>query len=283
MRKKYLLSASLLLASLALVGAGCGQNAAVSPSAPAGQQAAPVTRQPVAAPAPAAVPSTTTADVCGNPYYPFKPGLAITYGVTPSPAANSDYTIRVVSVTGATAAIRAEMAAGVTADMEADCANGTVAMKGTFDLGAAAKGMTVKTTLVSSSGTFMPADVAAGSTWSNTQTVKMETSGGTGEVAAMGPITSTTTEQSKAVGQESVTVPAGTFDALKVEVTRTITSELAGPPPGVTLPPGMKLPTPPPTTSTSTEWWVKGIGLVKTVTTTQGATSTVEAKANAGL
>ncbi|MEK9152067.1 MAG: pyridoxamine 5'-phosphate oxidase family protein, partial [Patescibacteria group bacterium] len=70
---------------------------------------------------------------------------------------------------------------------------------------------------------------------------------------------------------------------IKVELTRTSTSEFSGPPPGAKLPPGMKLPAMPPSTWKSTEWWVKGIGMVKTVTTGQDGTTTVVAKSVTGL
>ena len=121
----------------------------------------------------------------------------------------------------------------------------------------------------------MPANAAAGTTWSNSQTIRMDSTGG--PTAALGAITSTTTEQSRAVGEESVTVPAGTYDALKVEVTRTTAAKFSGTPAGV------KLPEMPPSTATSTEWWVKGIGMVKMVTKSEGTTSTVEAKSVTGL
>ncbi|MBI4457974.1 hypothetical protein HY633_03365 [Candidatus Uhrbacteria bacterium] len=261
MRTKRFVSALPLLTSLVFIGAGCGQKAAVSTGAETAT--------------PAASGKPVSSDKCGNPYYPFKPGLAITYGTTPS--VNADYTIRVISASGSTAAIRAEMAGGVAVEMQADCANGTVSMKGTLDLGAAAQGMKIKTTVVESSGTFMPASVAVGSAWSNSQTVKVEAAGGPGAIAGVGPITTVTTEKSKVLGEESVTVPAGTYRALKVEVTRTTTSKFSG------LPAGLKLPEMPPSTATVTEWWVKGVGMVKSVTTGQGETSTVEAKSVTGL
>ncbi|MCI0479328.1 hypothetical protein L0Y59_02180 [Candidatus Uhrbacteria bacterium] len=249
MLQRHLVS-SLLFASLVLVGAGCG------PSAPA--------------------PSDTTSgtgpsisDSCGNPYYPFKPGLVIAYRVTPAagPEGSSDYAIRTVSVSGSTATIRAELANGATADMTADCADGTVALKGSSGLGAAMEGTTFTMTPVSSSGTSMPANVTAGTNWENTEEVRMEFTDDAN--AGIGPITMTTTERSKAIGEESVTVPAGTFKAMKVELKRTISSVAA-------------FGAMPPSTDTVTEWWVKGIGMIKSVTIGQDGTSTVEATSVTG-
>lgn len=275
MDKKRLVPLSLLLASLTLVGAGCGSSASVSVNAPAGTQAAP-------APAPAPAPGGIAASTCGNPYYPFKSGLAITYGITSSVkgAPPADYTLKIVDVKGTTATIRTEMANGFSADLEADCADGTVALKGSIDLGSMMQGAKVKTTVVSSSGTFMPNNVAIGSVWDSAQTVKVEM---TGAPQGMGPVTTTTKSESKAVANEKVTVPAGTYDALKVEVTRTTSTEGMTMPEGVKLPPGMKMPTIPPVVTTSTEWWVKGVGMVKTVTESKGYSSTVEAKSITGL
>ncbi|MDD5251159.1 MAG: hypothetical protein PHT12_00825 [Patescibacteria group bacterium] len=269
MRAKHLISTSLLLASLALVGFGCGQKASVSTNAsPAAN------KQPAA---PAERPSTTTSDSCGNPYYPFKPGLTIAYSVTPpaNTPGDADYTVRTVSVSGNKATVRTEMAGGVTADMEADCANGSVEMKGSSGLGADVQGF--KTTVISSSGTFMPADVSAGSTWSNSKTVRMDSAGGSAAAAAMGSLIMTTTEQSRAVGEESVTVPAGTYKAMKVESTQTTTSKFSA------TPAGTQSSEMPPSTYTSTEWLVKGIGMVKSVTKGEGGTSTTEAKSITGL
>jgi len=247
MRFKSLVLTSLMFASLALAGAGCGQQASVSTNTTGGK----------------------ASDSCGNPYYPFKPGMAITYHETSkASAAGTDYTIRTVSVAGTTATIRAELADGSTADMTADCASGSVELKGSSSLGAAMQGTTFKTTIVSSTGMSMPANVKAGSAWSNAETIRMDLSGGA--AASLGSITLTTTEQSRAISEESVTVPAGTFTAMKVELKRTSTTVA-------------KMGKIPPSTQTSTEWWVKGIGMVKTVTVSQDGTSTIEAKSITGL
>lgn len=265
MRTKNFTSVLVILTSLVLMGASCGQKAAVT------------TNVNVTTPTNQVTTSPKTSDTCGNPYYPFKQGLTIAYGVTPTTGAagDSDYKYRIASVLGTTASIQVEMAKGGTVDMTADCASGSVALKGSSDLGAALEGVKFKTTVLSSTGTYMPANVAAGSIWSNSETVKMEITGDT-SAAALGPIEVTTAEQSKAIGEESVKVQAGTYTAMKVEVTRTSTSKFSG---GST---GIKLPEMPPTISKSTEWWVKGIGMIKTVTITDGKTSTTEAKSVSG-
>lgn len=251
MRSKYFFRLPILVAAVSLVGAGCLSKAPVSTNTNTETK-------------------VITQDTCGNSYYPFKPGLAIAYRVTPpiKVAGDSDYTIRIVSLSGTTAAIRAEFAEGGTVDMTADCASGSVALKGSSSLGAALEGVQFKTTVVSSSGTEMPANVKAGSTWSNTETIRMEVTGG--PAASLGPITMTTKEDSRAIGEESVTVPAGTYKAMKVEIKRTTTSVA-------------KVAAIPPSTDTSTEWWVKGVGMVKSVTKSEDGISTTEAKSITGI
>ncbi|MFH1621444.1 MAG: hypothetical protein ABIB04_05185 [Patescibacteria group bacterium] len=258
MQPRHLVFSLLVLVSLTLLGAGCGSKtpAATPESTPA-----------------ATGTEKATSDICSNPYYPFKPGLAITYGVTSGAKTegNSDYTVRTLSVSGTTAKIRVEMADGGTADMEADCADGSVALNGSSGMNAAAEGMKFETTVLYSNGTDMPANVTAGTTWNKTETIRMDITDGT---ADMGPITVTTAEQSKMINNESVTVPAGTYQAIKIELTRntTSTAQLAG---GKS----MNLP---PSTSKSTEWWVKDIGMVKSVTQDENGLSTTEAKSISG-
>ncbi|MFA5945373.1 MAG: hypothetical protein WC802_00485 [Patescibacteria group bacterium] len=240
MRLNYVLSVLGMVSTIALAGAGCA-------------------------------PKTSTADACGNPYYPFKEGMAIAYSVSPSTGAvgDSDYTLRTVSVKGTEATLRAELPGGASAEMTADCSSGSVALKGSSNLSSAIEGAQFKTTVLSSEGTYMPANVSAGTTWNNSETVQMDMTGGA--AAGLGSITLTTKENSKAIAEESVTVPAGTYKAIKVELTRETTSKTSS---------GFAIPA---SKATSTEWWVKGVGLVKSITKADGQTSTVEAKSVTGL
>lgn len=256
MRKNNFATVSAMLMALVLLGASCGQ-------------------KPPAATNDQATPSAKYSDTCGNPYYPFKQGLTIAYTVSPSTGAvgDSDYTLSIIKVAGTTATTRAVTATGASVDLEADCSSGSVALKGSSGLGAAMENVKFKTTVLSSSGTYMPANVSAGTTWENSETIRMEVTDGSS--AALGPIELTTTEKSKAIGEESIKVQAGTYKAMKIEVTRTTTSKFSSTA-------GIKLPDMPPTISTSTEWWVKGIGMIKSETITDGEKSTTEAKSVTG-
>lgn len=248
MRMKRFSSVLFLSASLALIGAGCDQKASVSTDTPPQER-----------------PSTTTSnDSCNNPYLAFRPGLTVAYSVEPKGvgAGDSDYTTKIVSVSGDIALVRTEMENGRVSNMQINCKDGS--MVDTQD-------QKFKVTRVSSSGTFMPPNVKAGSTWSNTQTLKMEPTDESD--ASFGAVLFTTTEQGRVVAEESITVQAGTYKAIKVELTQIQTDKLVG----------AKLDRSPPSTLTFTEWRVKGIGMVKTVTKNQDVTSTVEAKSITGL
>lgn len=74
-------------------------------------------------------------------------------------------------------------------------------------------GMTIAYETIDSSGVSLPSDLAVGQSWTQTYTVQgvMEVEGLT--MNSTGTVTHTFT----AVGEESVTVPAGTFAALRVE------------------------------------------------------------------
>lgn len=248
MRTNHLVSSLLLLTSLTLLGAGCGQGTSVSTNGE-----------------PTSKPSTTTSDSCNNPYYGFKSGLSIAFSVTPFKkiAGDSDYTTTILARSGNTVTARTEIVGGITTTMKIDCVNHSVV---------STDGQDFKMNVVSSSGTFMPPNVKPGSTWSNTQTASLESSSEEAKAVGMSTFLITTTEDARAVAEESITIKAGTYKAIKVELTQTSTSQFEG----------AKKTTTTPSTYTSTEWWVKGIGMVKSVTKSQSGTTTNEAKSITG-
>ena len=111
-------------------------------------------------------------------------------------------------------------------------------------------------------GVTMPASLNPGDSWSQsltlegTQTVNSETL----------PVSNHVTQACTAVGVESVTVPAGTFDAMRVDcqVNMNITIDISGSP--FTTP----------ITLNNTNWYALKVGLVKTVSTGSGLDSTTE-------
>jgi hypothetical protein len=125
-----------------------------------------------------------------------------------------------------------------------------------------AEGVEVNLETKEMSGVTVPATINAGDTWSQTLTLEgTETINGQ-EFPARNELTSDCT----AIGIESVTVQAGTFDAMKVEckTTMNITITMAG----------NDIATP--INLTGTSWYVEDVGLVKTLTIGTGLDSTTE-------
>jgi hypothetical protein len=114
-------------------------------------------------------------------------------------------------------------------------------------------------------GVTIPANLAIGSSWS--QTMQLE-----GDMTIAEGMTGTATGNvsytANAVGAESVATPAGTFEAIKVEMQQNfdVTATLNG----VTVPLSF--------TGVTTVWYASGVGMVKTVQTEDlmGTTTTVE-------
>ena len=123
----------------------------------------------------------------------------------------------------------------------------------------AAAGVVFTFTVTENTGVTFPANVDVGSAWA--QDISFEGAqdiGGTQIASKNRAVTSCT-----ATGRESVTVPAGTFDALKVECSNTITITLEGMAPIVIEGP-------------STAWYAEGVGMVKNIGTGGGVEAIIE-------
>jgi hypothetical protein len=113
--------------------------------------------------------------------------------------------------------------------------------------------------VVDASGSFLPpGELTPGMTWENSYTLQINFS-----VDSQSFNSSSTSSQTyTAVGLETVTVAAGTFEAMRVESVGSITSESAG------------------QSFTSdvsvTYWFVEGVGMVKTASTTMDVSSVME-------
>lgn len=233
---------ALLAASAALVlaGAGCGKSQ--SPAAPAATPEKPVV--------PAAL---VPLSPCDHPYYPLIPGYSIDYS-TVSNGQETGYTFVVDSVGADSANISFKFGAPVNAavSQELGCRAGTLYAKTYLDMGSVLGGVDIKTETKSVTGDIMPADLKPGVTW----TTRYETTIIPGPTfpAKIGNMTSTVDSVDTVIGEETVTVPAGTFTAMKIEEKSTTSVIIPG------------MPTMTPQVGTSYQWWVKGVGLVKSTT-----------------
>ena len=124
------------------------------------------------------------------------------------------------------------------------------------------EGVTVDFQTTEQSGVTLPASVQPGDTWTQTVTLEGTETIGDTQIPAKNQFSNTC----KAVGVESVTVAAGTFDALRVEcqtnMVITVTMQ------------GNDISTP--VNFQATNWYVQGVGLVKTVSTGSNLDSTIE-------
>ncbi|HVM90982.1 MAG TPA: hypothetical protein VMU11_03750 [Verrucomicrobiae bacterium] len=257
--KHKLFIAPLLI--LTLAGAGCG-GAAPSGSDTTGSSPSGSSDNSMAGS------GAAMAGGCSNPYYPFKPGSKITYQ-TSGGGLNSTYSMEVLdsgnadthklsytfNVNGHSNSITQEFA----------CDNGGIHAKGQLDLSSAMGGQFSYQT-DSVDGPFLPSDMSVGQQWTTTYKVTLHTSNATMARIIEGKH-QTTTVSSKVVGEEDVTVPAGTYHALKVQMDITINTEI----------------TPNPIHTTTVTWFVKNIGMVKSISTTNGSESTTEATEVSGF
>jgi hypothetical protein len=203
----------------------------------------------------------TGTGVCANDYYPIVNGATWTYsGTGVTGAFTSISTITDVSGTNFTLT---NQFGELTATQQWSCTpEGLVALEytggpeSTLSTGSGLSG-TFQTTDVT--GVTYPPHISAGDTWTQTYTIHGDMSVTEGQTATAD---GTVSQDYTAVGTESVTVPAGTFEAMKLEVTLHFDMVIAMGT-GITLPMAFDL--------ESTNWLVPGIGWVKSDATTTGA------------
>ncbi|MCC7522342.1 hypothetical protein IT407_00865 [Candidatus Uhrbacteria bacterium] len=243
------LSSRLLsvIAIAALLGAGCGPTAA--PTAGTGSSGG-------------LFGGGSSASACNNPYYPFTPNTSIVYGMT---GVDSDFTMATLPPTAGgdhkleyTFIVR-----GTTnkISQEFTCQNGSIRAKGHLDF-ASAFGQGISFETISTTGEFLPADLSTGKKWTSEYKVKIMVSNEQLKALLDGK-EQTMKITSEVLGEESVTVPAGTYTAKKIKQV----IETSNP----ALPTTIKI--------EQTIWLVRDIGLVKSEVISQGGTpSKMEAK-----
>lgn len=215
------------------------------------------------APTDTAVPAPQV-HACDNPYMPIVPGATWNYKLTgPLP---DTFTHTIVSVEGSSFVEQDVFAAGVTRQGTWDCENGNLIALDPPS-GASANVSTENNVSVDFetkdlSGVTLPAMINTGDTWSQALTLEgTQTINGTSF-----PASNQLTSDCKAIGIESVTVEAGTFEAMRVECQTTMNLSLSMG--DVPIQNTLHL--------TGTNWYVENIGLVKTLTTGMGFDSTTE-------
>jgi len=202
-------------------------------------------------------PAPQTTGQCKNPLHPVIKGAEWTYSLSGITTGSFTRTITAVREDGFTE--QDDFDAGVTRASEWKCEDGTLtALSPAEGLSSMiqSSGATVQFETTQSDGVTLPGIVTPGSAWTQnftlegTQTTAGNSADSTGEMSY----------SCKAADVETVSVPAGVFDAVRVgcQVNATITVDMAG----------FEVPTE--WASATTIWYARDVGMVKTETELSG-------------
>lgn len=201
-------------------------------------------------PAATAVPTEAASGLCDSPYFPVVEGATWSYaGTGLSGPYNYTTTINAVTESGFTLT---HTFSDLTATQEWTCTGDGIAA---LDYASGPEavvntaGITATFETTGSTGLSMPKDLAIGETWTQSYDIAGEMNVAGNAISATGTVSHTYT----AVRVESVTTPAGTFTALVVEANSVF--DLQGSMGIISMPFSFQ--------STTTNWWVEGIGMVK--------------------
>lgn len=189
--------------------------------------------------------------LCANAYYPVREGATWTYQSTGGPVGGYGFTDTITSVRedGFTLTSQFE---DLTRTQEWACrTEGLVALQlgGTSAATLNSQDMQLTLEVNNVSGVTFPNAIAPGDEWSHA----LEFTGNMTVVSQEIEATGSAQSSFAAVGYESVTVPAGTFDALKIRVDSTI--NINGIFQGISMPVTVSSP--------YDYWFVQGVGWVK--------------------
>ena len=204
---------------------------------------------------------------CANTYFPVPSGANWAYSSTGGALGAFTYTwtVAAVSDTGFTTDIQSSLGANST--VKWNCQDGNLAALdgGSGSLSITTSKVTVTSDSITADGYNIPASFDTGNTWSEKVTTDSTVKSGT------------KTEQSQlvsqldctAAGTDTVTVPSGTFETVKVTCNETIAVSA--------LVQGTAIPAGNPVAETITDWYAKGVGLVKSVktVTSTGSSETI--------
>ncbi len=202
--------------------------------------------------------ATSAGGSCDQPYFPVRSGATWTYTTVLSTNKTSKHTVTIENVT-ATGFTQHQVFGTGTASSTLDvrtnwtCAADGLTSSQTDDNTVSTRSTQVNAKVIRQSGVVIPANLRTGSSWIFSQLSSMKMGGQTLEIPSEASF--------KAVGEERVTVAAGTFTALKITGITKITMTGMGA-----------------RTTTSTAWYARGVGMVKTVTDSGTSTELVSYK-----
>lgn len=223
----------------------CNLLSAISPASGNSTQQAPATSS--------SSQSSATSGSCSNPLYPVKQGVTRTYSVTGLPTGASTYTETITNV-GPDSFTMTTQLGNLTKNAKWDCkSDGLIELQpgGGAAMLSTTSGMQADFTVTKSSGVTLPLKISAGDAWTYsldfTSQITLNNSSGQAQ--------GTTNYQLKALGNESVTVPAGTFNAMKLQITTTFNMQMNMQ--GANIPFTL--------TANTTAWYAPNVGMVKQI------------------
>jgi len=196
----------------------------------------------------------TGANACDHPYLPLRSGASWSYD-----SSEGGMTWNVTSAGGSAASASATMAFSMpeaTFTINWTCSSAGITSYDFGNISSSAFGEIVTLDVVNSSGSWLPPaeSLVPGYSWSNDYTMVVSSSFGGESVE----LTTTTSESWSVGGMETVSVPAGTFDALRIDGTSTM--EMSGFM-GISVPA---------TTTRQTFWFAEGVGIVRYTSSSEG-------------
>jgi hypothetical protein len=215
------------------------------------------------APAAEAPSSNSSSGACANPYMPIVTGVSWSYKLTgPVP---DTFTRSITAVEAGGFADQEVFGSGIIRQSKWTCDNGNLIAVNPVDGGSSTlntEDYSVDFQTTASSGVTLPSTVNAGDAWE--QTLTLEGTQTMNETVI--PTKNQFTNTCKAIGIESVTVEAGTFNAMRVEcmTVMDITITMNENPIQQNL------------TLNNVHWYAENIGLVKTTTMGEGLDSMIE-------
>jgi hypothetical protein len=189
--------------------------------------------------------------LCANAYYPVREGATWSYKSTGGPAGEYSFTDTITSVREDGFTLSTQFG-DLTRTQEWSCTpEGLVALQ----LGGApaatlnSQNIQLDLEIKNVSGVTFPSEINVGDQWQH----NLDFEGNVNVINQEGAATGNAQISFNTVGNESVTVPAGTFDALKIELDTTLNINVSVQ--GISVPVTF--------TSSYTYWFVQGIGWVK--------------------
>jgi uncharacterized protein DUF3108 len=218
----------------------------------------PATAEPSSVPSEVPSGSSSTGGACDNPLYPVAVGVSWSYSMTSTVVGN--FTRSIIAVDANGFKDQDVFTSGVTRTGEWKCESGAlIALQpdGGPSGVVQTSGTTAEFQTTAMSGVTLPAAVVAGTSWTQNFTLEGTESINGQSIAAK----NVTAYSCTGGGTESVTVPAGTFNAVRVDcqTDMTITVTVSG----VEVPTNVS--------TTSTTWYAPGIGMVKSDNVISGA------------